>query len=80
MTTAGRCEVPNYKTAGELVPGDVYVERNRRFGERTYRVTGIRPGHAPPIINVTIESMDGNKFRRSISLLKVDRVELPPTV
>jgi hypothetical protein len=68
----------NYKQAGDLVPGDVYVARNRYRGRRdqTYRVIGIRPGHASTIINVAVESTDGNKFRRTISFFKVNRVEM----
>ena len=66
----------SYKSAGDLVPGDVYVERTRRYGDRSYRVTGIRPAHAATIINVTVESLDGNKFRRTVSFFKVNRVEM----
>ena len=67
-----------YKLAGELVPGDVYISRGNRYRRRdqTYRVTGIRPGHASTIINVAVESTDGNKFRRTISFFKVNRVEM----
>ena len=56
--------MPQYKQAGELVPGDVYISRgsHQRRRDQTYRVTGIRPGHASTIINVSVESMDGNKF------------------
>jgi hypothetical protein len=68
----------DYKLAGDLVPGDVYISRgnHQRRRDQTYRVIGIRPGHASTIINVAVESTDGNKFRRTISFFKVNRVEM----
>jgi len=66
-----------HKLAGELVPGDVYIARNVRRGrDQIYRVTGIRPGRISTIINVSVESIDGNKFRRTISFFRVNRVEM----
>jgi hypothetical protein len=69
-----------YKEAGQLVPGDVYIMRinYQRRRDQTYRVTGIRPGPASTIINVSVESMDGDrpKCRRTISFFTVNRVEM----
>jgi hypothetical protein len=69
-----------YKQAGDLVPGDVYIMRinYKRPRDQTYRVTGISPGPASTIINVWVESVDGDrpKVRRTISFFKVNRVEM----
>lgn len=70
----------DYKQAGDLVPGDVYISRGTRPRRRdqTYRVIGIRPGPTSTVINVSVESMDGDrpKCRRTISFFKANRVEM----
>jgi hypothetical protein len=64
-----------YKSAGELVRGDVYTERPHQGLARSYRVVAIRPGFAPTIVEVTGESITTGK-RTVRNLFRVNRVEI----
>jgi hypothetical protein len=64
-----------YKRAGNLVPGDVYTERPYQGLARSYRVIAIRPGFAPAVVEVTVESITTGK-RNVRNFFRVNLVEI----
>ena len=68
----------DYKQAGDLVPGDVYVSRHHlKAREQTYRVVAVRPGAASTVVDVTVKSIGAeNQRRRTFGFYRGNRVEM----
>lgn len=68
----------DYKQAGELVPGDVYIERHRGGKrEQTYRVIATRPGNASTVIEVVVQSVARSHApRETFVFYRGNRVEM----
>jgi len=60
----------HYKRAGELVPGDIFVERGQEFW-----VIANGPGVIPNIVDVTVECLKSQRLE-IISFFRVNRVEM----
>jgi hypothetical protein len=67
----------DYKQAGDLVPGDVYVEHNhRRRRPQTYRVIATNPNRVSTIIEVTVESILRPGHLHTTNFFRINRVEM----
>jgi hypothetical protein len=67
----------DYKQAGDLVPGDIFIKRRRYRGvvrEQTYRVVAVLPGAASTVIDV-IAVVPGRQ-RRMFGFYRGNRVEM----
>ena len=65
-----------YKQAGELVPGDIFIER-RYGGTQTYWVVTTRPGFAATIIEVHVDRLgSAHRRRKVICFFRGNRVEM----
>jgi hypothetical protein len=71
----------DYKQAGDLVPGDLYIKRGRGMRDQIYRVITTRPGNADTVVEVIVEVIvESTKTgRRSASnFFRSNRVEIVP--
>ena len=76
-TVVSESAAGRHKSAADLVPGDVYIER-RRYGTRQpkpYRVVAIGPGPTSTIVEVAVECVATGRCGR-FNFFRVNRVEL----
>jgi hypothetical protein len=71
--------MPTCKQAGDLVPGDVYVEHRLRAGGvmrvQAYRVLAMQPGVASTTVDVIVMCLGTNR-RRMVSFYRGNRVDM----
>jgi hypothetical protein len=69
----------DYKDAGQLVPGDIFVVRRQRGRElvsMVYRVTGTAPGLTSTVIEVSVARLDRPWKCAPLRFFRSNRVEL----
>jgi hypothetical protein len=64
----------DYKQAGDLVPDDLYIQRDR---DQIYRVITTRSGNAATVVEVVVESTRTGR-RRAHNFFRCNRVEIVP--
>jgi hypothetical protein len=67
----------DYKQAGDLVPGDLYIKRGRGMRDQIYRVITTRPGNADTVVEVIVESTKTGR-RSASNFFRSNRVEIVP--
>jgi hypothetical protein len=73
----------DYKQAGDLVPEDLYIQRDHRrlyyrgTRDQIYRVITTRPGNAATVVEVIVESTKTGK-RSASNFFRSNRVEIVP--
>ena len=69
-----------YKQAGDLVPDDLYVQRQPNYRgtrDQIYRVITTRPGNAATVVEVIVESTKTGR-RSASNFFRNNRVEIVP--
>jgi hypothetical protein len=67
----------DYKQAGDLLPGDLYIRRYGRTRDQIYRVITTRPGNAATVVEVIVESTKTGR-RSASNFFRSNRVEMVP--
>lgn len=67
----------DHKQAGDLVPGDIFIERRRyrKVRQQTYRVVAVMPGAASTVVDVTVV-IPGRGQCRTFAFYRGNRVEM----